>query len=215
MQGLALPISNGYQPFASDLEKMVSLGSAQVFDPLVSCMAGTEFASVDLLVNFCAKNLLVREAVMAFSAFTKAPSAVDPHREALKSYQGCIVRLKQTRLDGQADPSQTCFVLTAVCFLGLLEVSLTHSISPTAANHIEESRVWRSKQRSDAFRNVQGLARPNACQIETRAGFELDKIAENGRRVHHVQRGYTFTFQRESRSIDAGLGYVVRPALPH
>jgi hypothetical protein len=154
MQGLALPITNGYQPFASDLEKMVSLGSSQVFDLLVSCMAGTEFASVDLLVNFCAKNLLVREAIMAFSAFTKAPSVVDPHKEALKSYQRCIVRLKQTRLDSQADPSQTCFILTAVCFLGLLEVSVTHLIASAIANRIEESWVWRPQQRPDAFRDV-------------------------------------------------------------
>jgi hypothetical protein len=142
MQGLALPITNGYQPFASDLEKTVSLGSSQVFDPLVSCMAGAEFASVDLLVNFCAKDLLVREAIMAFSAFTKAPSVIDPHKQALKSYQGCIIRLKKTRLDSQADPAQTCFVLTAVCFLGLLEVSITNPIAPAATNRVEESWVW-------------------------------------------------------------------------
>lgn len=128
MQSLALPISNGYPPFASDLEKTVSLASSRVLGPFVSRMAGTEFASMDLLVNFCAKNLLVREAIMAFTAFTQAPSVVDPHKEALKSYQCCITRLKRTRLDSQADTSQTCFILTAVCFLGLLEVS---TICPT------------------------------------------------------------------------------------
>ena len=214
MLGLALPIDSGYQPFASDLEKMVSLGSSQVFDPLVSRMAGTEFASVDLLVNFCAKNLLVREAIMAFSAFTKAPSVVDPHKEALKSYQGCIIRLKKTRLDSQADPSQTCFILTAVCFLGLLEVSVPRPITPTVANNVKESWVWRSQQCPDAFRDVQGPSCSHACQIETRAGLELDKVVESRRRVHHLQRGYTFTFQRESRSIDAGLGHVIRSPLP-
>jgi len=128
MQGPVLPISNGYRPLASDLERMVSLGSSQVFNPLVSCTAGTEFASVDLLINFCAENLLVREAIMAFSVFTKAPAVVDQHKEALKSYQGCIVRLKQTRLDNQTDPTQNCFILTAICFLGLLEVSECYAL---------------------------------------------------------------------------------------
>jgi len=127
MQRLALPISNGHQPFASDLERTVSLESFNVLGAFVSRTAGAEFASMDLLVNFCAKDLLVREAIMAFTAFTQAPSVIDPHKQALKSYQGCITRLKQTRLDSQADTSQTCFIITAVCFLGLLEVSLLYA----------------------------------------------------------------------------------------
>jgi len=131
--GLALPITNGYRPFASDLEKSFSLGSSRVLSAFVSCMAGPGFEDLELLVNFCAQDGLVRQAIAAFAAFTQAPSAVDGHKEALKNYQGCITQLKRTRIDSQVDATQTCFMLTAICFLGLLEVSshAFYRISPT------------------------------------------------------------------------------------
>ena len=145
MQPPVLPITNGHQPFASDLEKRVSLDSSQIFAPLVSCMAGADFTSVELLVSFCAQNLVVREAIMAFSAFTQAPSVVGGHKQALESYQGCITRLKRTQLDGRADLTHNYSILTAVCFLGLLEVSTANFDAPTPADRFEESWVWRPR----------------------------------------------------------------------
>lgn len=120
---LRMTVTNGYPPFQSDLEKELSMNSPQALKLLVSRIAGEGFGDVTLFGTFCTQSPLVREAVVAFTAFNSGATYEDSYKLALKSYQKCVTDLKDSRAYELEDPGQQDCVLTAINFLGLLEVS--------------------------------------------------------------------------------------------
>jgi hypothetical protein len=61
--------------------------------------------------------------MVAFAAFGQASISEDIYKASLTSYQRCITALKQMRMRDTEDWGESYFFLTAICFLGLLEVS--------------------------------------------------------------------------------------------
>lgn len=115
--------SAGYPAFRSDLEKQVTLGSSKILFPLVSCTADPAFNDVTLFGRLCLQDLLVRDAMVAFSTFSEGSAFGGSYKTSLRSYQSCIATLKDTRAHEVRDTRKSLVVLTTVCFLGLLEVS--------------------------------------------------------------------------------------------
>lgn len=120
---LRSPITNGFPPFRSDFERQLSIESPAALAALVSCMAGPGFRDVVLFGTFCAQSRLVRQALVAFSAYTQGRRCGDSYKLSLRSYQFCVADMKQNRSYEGRDPAERDRVLTAIMFLGLLEVS--------------------------------------------------------------------------------------------
>lgn len=123
---LQSPITNGYPPFKSDFERQLSIESPGALAALVSCMAGPGFRDVLLFGTFCAESRLVRQALVAFSAYNQGPRCDDSYKLSLKSYQYCITTMKQNRSYEGEKPAEQDRVLTAIMFLGLLEVRTSY-----------------------------------------------------------------------------------------
>jgi len=116
------PVSSGYPPFASDVEKRVTMQSSQILTALVSRVADPGFRDLPLIGRLCVQSRLAREAVMAFSAAV-SPSATDFHyKMSLRSYQSCITGIQSLQTHDSRNFGESVDLLTAVCFLGLLEV---------------------------------------------------------------------------------------------
>lgn len=120
---LRSPITNGYPPFGNDIERHMSIASPGALAALVSCMAGPGFRDVVLFGTFCAESRLVRRALVAFSAYSQGPQCDDSYKLSLRSYQFCITDMKHSRSYEHTDAAEQDRVMTAILFLGLLEVS--------------------------------------------------------------------------------------------
>jgi hypothetical protein len=116
------PVSSGYPSFVSDEEKRVTMASPEILAAFVSRVADRSFCDLPLIGRLCVQSRLVREAVMAFSvAFYPDPS--DSHYKlSLRSYQSCIAGIQSLQALGSRSSKETITLLTAACFLGLLEV---------------------------------------------------------------------------------------------
>lgn len=116
------PISSGYPSFVSDEEKRVTKESSQILAAFVSRVADPSFKVLPLIGRLCVQNRLVREAVMAFSvAYYPEPSGFH-YKMALRSYQSCIAGIQSLPAHDGCSFKESTALLTAVCFLGLLEV---------------------------------------------------------------------------------------------
>jgi hypothetical protein len=117
-----VPISNGYPSFVSDEEKRVTGASSQILAAFVSRVADRDFLELPLVGRLCVQSRLVREAVMAFSvAYYPNPSGFH-YKMALRSYQSCIAGIQGLQAHDSRNFKESITLLTAVCFLGLLEV---------------------------------------------------------------------------------------------
>ncbi|KAK4613697.1 hypothetical protein CLAFUW4_08756 [Fulvia fulva] len=134
-----LAITNGYPPFRSDFERQVTLESSTVLRPLVSRMAGTWYLEETMFGRLCTQNRLVREAIVAFSAFGQDDRNEHSLKLSIENYQSCIMRLKQTRAFEHEDPTETVTAIVAIVFLGLLE-ALKLGCSVNAVAHFEMCR---------------------------------------------------------------------------
>ncbi|EME42593.1 hypothetical protein DOTSEDRAFT_73439 [Dothistroma septosporum NZE10] len=132
-------ITNGYPSFRSDFERQVTLESSTVLRPLVSRMAGTWYQEETMFGRFCTQNRLVREAIVAFSAYGQDARNDGSYKMSLQNYQSCIMRLKQTRAYEHQDPAERDSTITAIVFLGLLE-ALKLGDPVNAVNHFEMCR---------------------------------------------------------------------------
>jgi hypothetical protein len=118
-------ISSGYPPFVNELERRITLASSKTLSPLVSRVADADFLELPLLARFCVQSRLVREAVMAFSLACDPCASEAQYKLSLRGYQSCIAGLKGLKAHSSLSVADSMFLLTAVCFLGLLEVSDT------------------------------------------------------------------------------------------
>lgn len=119
---LRASITNGHPPFGSDFEKQLSIESPGALAALVSCMAGPGFRDVLLFGTFSAESRLVRQALVAFSAYNQGPRCGDSYKLSLRSYQNCVLNLRSSRLMDSPSSTEQNYALTAIMFLGLLEV---------------------------------------------------------------------------------------------
>ena len=116
------PISNGYPAFTSDTEKRITLVSSQILEAFVSRVADPSFHNLPLIGRLSVQSRLVREAIVAFSvAFVPDPSDFH-YKMALRSYQSCIAGIQGLPAHDSRNFKESIALLTAVCFLGLLEV---------------------------------------------------------------------------------------------
>ena len=121
------PISTGYPSFTSNEEKRVTVASPQILAAFVSRVADPGFHELPLIGRLCVQSRLVREAVMAFSvAFYPDPSDFH-YKMALRSYQSCIAGIQDLQAHESRNFRESTTLLTAVCFLGLLEVRYSAS----------------------------------------------------------------------------------------
>ena len=148
---LRSPITNGYPPFKSDFERQLSIESPGALAALVSCMAGPGFRDVVLFGTFCAESRLVRQALVAFSAYNQGPRCDDSYKLSLRSYQYCITNMKQNRPYEGEDPAEQDRVLTAIMFLGLLEVSISSRVHFLSTKMYTGSQDWGLKQCGSTF----------------------------------------------------------------
>lgn len=117
-------ISNGFPPFQSEFEKHVALESPKILGGLVSSMAGSQFkAGLPLFGRMSTQCVMVREAMTAFSTYAQTSTCDDSYKISLKSYNSCLAKLQQRQLRDLSDEDDTR--LTAIMFLGLLEVTNT------------------------------------------------------------------------------------------
>lgn len=151
---LRLPITNGYPPFKSDFERQLSIESPDALAALVSCTAGPGFRDVVLFGTFCAESRLVRQALVAFSAYNQGERCDDSYNLSLRSYQCCITNMKQNRSYEDEDPGEQDRVLTAIMFLGLLEVSTSCHSHCILAKMNAGPQDWRLEQCGSTFRDV-------------------------------------------------------------
>ena len=116
------PVSPGYPPFISDEEKRITVASSQILAALVSRVADPSFHDLPLIGRLCAQSRLVREAVMAFSVAYYLDPSDHHYKMSLKSYQSCIAGIQSLQTHSGRSFKESIALLTAVCFLGLLEV---------------------------------------------------------------------------------------------
>lgn len=109
------PISPGHPPFQNDQEREVSIRSPRILERLISRIADPSFQEVHIFARLCIQSPLVRDAVMAFEAYDKGSEI-----GSLGSYQSCIFRMQHGSVFSSEPPE---LAMTAVLFLGLLEVS--------------------------------------------------------------------------------------------
>jgi hypothetical protein len=116
------PISTGYPAFTSDTEKRVTLVSSQILEAFISWVADPSFHDLPLIGRLSVQSRLVREAIVAFSvAYVPEPSDFH-YKMALRSYQSCIAGIQGLQPYDRRNSKESITLLTAVCFLGLLEV---------------------------------------------------------------------------------------------
>lgn len=119
---LRAPVSPGYPSFSSNEEKRITVASSQILAAFVSRVADPGFHELPLIGRLCVQSRLAREAVMAFSvAFYPDPSDFH-YKMALRSYQSCIAGIQGLQAHDSRNFKESTTLLTAVCFLGLLEV---------------------------------------------------------------------------------------------
>lgn len=116
-------ISSGYPPFANDLERRITLASSKILSPFVSRVAVAGFSDMPLLGRFCVQNRLVREAIVAFSLACDPCASETHYKISLRGYQRCIAGLQGVQAHTSQNTEESIFLLTAICFLGLLEVN--------------------------------------------------------------------------------------------
>lgn len=116
------PVSSGYPPFASDIERRITLASSKILSPFVSRVADMRFSDLPLVGRLCVQSRLVREAIMAFSLACDPCASEFHYKISLRSYQRCITGIQSLQAHISPNPEHSISLLTAVCFLGLLEV---------------------------------------------------------------------------------------------
>lgn len=118
-----VPVSSGYPPFASDMEKRITLASSKILSPFVSRVADASFSDLPLVGRLCVQSRLVRQAIMAFSVACDPCASESHYKMSLRSYQRCITGIQGLKSYDSHNLGESTSLLTAVCFLGLLEVS--------------------------------------------------------------------------------------------
>lgn len=129
LPSLTPAISSGFPPFRNDVERSVTLESPKILSSLVSRMASPAFIEVKLLGRLCAQSRLVRDSMVAFTALGQINGSGHLYKICLKNYQSCIVTLRQMPAQQLISKGKDCYVLVALCFLGLLEVSFDTILS--------------------------------------------------------------------------------------
>jgi hypothetical protein len=117
------PISSGYPPFASDTERRITLVSSKVLSPFISRVADARFYDLPLVGRLCVQSRLVRESIMAFSVACDPRASETQYKISLRSYQRCITSIQGLPAHASRNVEESASLLTAVCFLGLLEVT--------------------------------------------------------------------------------------------
>lgn len=132
-------ISSGYPSFRSQFEKQLSVESSRILQPLICPTAGTGFEEIALLGSFCTQSQLVRDAIVAFAAHGQSDRSDDSYKTCLTSYQSCVGALQKNRVYQEGSAAEKDCALTAICFLGLLEVNE------------EPSRPWSCHTHADSL----------------------------------------------------------------
>lgn len=114
-------LSDGYEPFHTEAERMLSIKCSSVLGSFVSQMAGEQYRDLTFLTNAAIQDAWVRQAAVAFSAAFQLTDHRSKNEICLRNYHACTQNIRK-HLSGTSSSWEANYLIISLTLLGILEV---------------------------------------------------------------------------------------------